>query len=156
MKVARLVIILSSVVYLCFFASWGLLSVPDNIYYQSHSTGAQETLSGFHIDKQPSVLYLDYGDAPYWLQANSSCRYIAPWIIARDRDDHDISYLPEYQEEYQCIMQYQGRYIVMETNDPIDDWFGENQTVRSPIMQKIHSNYTLVYDNPAWRIMEHR
>ena len=156
MRIARLVIILTAIVYLCFFASWGILSAPDNAYYANRLYAAEYTQNHYHIDQQPSVLYLDYGDAPYWLHANSSCRYIAPLMIARSRDDHNLSYLKEYQEEYQCIMQYQGQYIIMETDDPIADWFGENQTGRATIMQKIHRNYTLVYDSPSWRVMERK
>ena len=156
MKIIKPIIIVAAIIYLCFFSAWGILSTPDNIYYQNRVADAHNTIALYHIDKQPSVLYLDYGDAPYWLHANSSCRYVAPLMIARSRDDHNLSYLKEYQEEYQCIMQYQGQYIIMETDDPIADWFGENQTGRATIMQKIHNNYTLAYDCPSWRVMERK
>ena len=155
MKIVH-IIVLVVIVYLCLFASWAILSAPDNSYYQRHVSDAQYIFSRFHIDQQPFVLYLDYGDAPYFLHANSSCRYISPLIVARSRDDHNLSYLPEYQEEYQCVMQYQGQYIIMGPDDPIADWFGENQTVRATIMEKIHQNYTLAYDSSSWRVLERR
>jgi hypothetical protein len=100
------------------------------------------------------ILYLEPGDAPYFLHVNSSCRFIAPLVLVRYRDDWNTTNLPQYWTEYNCIADYQGKYIIMELgNNPALDWFGENQTVRQPLLNIIRKNYSVVYDY-EWRLLE--
>lgn len=106
-----------------------------------------------YIGDEP-VLYLAAGDAPYSLHVNSTCRYSYPLPIARSTDIRDLSSLQQYVDNYQCAVDYNGKYIIMEGNmNP--DWFGDNLSVRQKIMTKINMEYELVHDK-SWRVYERR
>lgn len=154
------------IVLLCIFfmlATWGVLHQPAGImtdyeikFWDSKEPQADIINQKFHLDQEPALLYLDPGDAPYFFRANSSCRYIAPLPIQRDAPGWDLTGLPQYWEEYDCVMDYTGQYIVFDAGnhyDGITDWFSESFEDRLPIMQKIHSEYQLVY-NGSWRIYQ--
>jgi len=112
--------------------------------------------SRFHLDREPALLYLDPGDAPYFFRANSSCRYVCPLPVQRDADGWDLSGNADYRDEYDCIMGYSGKYIVFDAGnhyDGITDWFQSEYAHRLPITRKISAEYRLVY-NGSWRIYE--
>jgi hypothetical protein len=100
----------------------------------------QET---YHLNQEPSVLYLDHGDAPYYVEAPSACRYVAPLIIQRNWGDRDLTGLPAYTETMNCIMSYKGKYIILGT-----DWFGKHESVN----QKIADEYQQVYHGYFWDV----
>jgi hypothetical protein len=146
-------IAVAAIVYLIFFSWYGSYTLYESTFYGTRMEDAQSINAQWHLDQQPAVLYLEPGDAPYFIHANSSCRYIAPLLISRYRDNWNLTNLPQYWEEYNCIAGYQGKYIVMERGDPGLDWFGENQTVRQPLLKIIRNNYTVIWDK-SWRVLE--
>lgn len=154
------------IVLLCLLSMlgiWGVLHQPAGImtdyeikFWDSKEPQADIINERFHLDQEPALLYLDPGDAPYFFRANSSCRYVCPLPVQRDAPGWDLSVLPAYKEEYDCIMAYQGRYIVFDAGnhyDGVTDWFSESYSHRLPLMQKIHAEYRLVY-NGSWRVYE--
>jgi hypothetical protein len=154
-------ILAAIILYILFLSPLSILVPQDshNGYYYAHINDSQIINDQYHLDQQQSVLYLEIGDAPFFFRANSSCRYVNPIMLTRnrpeatkDRPAWDTSYLPQYREEYNCIRDYQGKFIVMQMAGP-DDWLGENVTTMQPLMKIIRTNYTLVYDR-SWRIWE--
>ena len=132
----------------------GLYTAYETSFYGTRMEDARAINGQYHLDRQPSVLYIDPGDAPYFIRANSSCRFISPLIVSRYRDDWNLSAYPEYQEEYACIVSYTGKYIVLEKGTYID-WIGEDQQVRQPFLKQLWANYTVVY-NKSWRVLERK
>jgi hypothetical protein len=133
---------------------------------ERYATAAFEKLPD--LRNQHSILYLDPGSAPFYFFANSSCRYIAPLVVQRNIVKWNVTNLPEYWEEYNCIMAYQGEYIITDNGG----WFGvPNQTTRFQIgtqeeitsvtedrvhiWDMIHRNYTKVY-TMAWDIYKRK
>jgi hypothetical protein len=77
-----------------------------------------------------------------------------PLMLVRNKRNWNMTNLPEYWEEYYCALNYQGKFIVMESNDTADiDWMGETEPSRAPIMAMINKNYSLVRETD-WRIWE--
>lgn len=156
----------SSAIFLCILtmvaifavlhAPWGMVTEYEIRFWDGKEPQADIINERFHLDQEPALLYLDPGDAPYFFRANSSCRYVCPLPVQRDAPGWDLSGNRDYQEEYDCIMAYTGRYIVFDAGNRYDgttDWFQENSTHRMPITRKIRDEYRLVY-NGSWRIYE--
>lgn len=153
-KLIPAIILAVFVLYLVEFSFFGNYTNYESTFYGTRYEDATAINAKYHLDQQPSVLYLEPGDAPYFIHANSSCRYIAALLISRYRDNWNLSNLPQYWDSYNCAATYQGKYIVMElgNNDNLD-WLGEHQQVRQPLMHIIWNNYTVVYAK-SWRILE--
>lgn len=144
-------------------AIWAVLHQPAGFmtdyeikFWDNKEPQADLINEQFRLDREPVLLYLDPGDAPYFFRAKSACRYVAPLPVQRDAPGWNLSGLEAYQEEYDCIMNYRGRYIVFDAGnhyDGVTDWFSETYSHRVPLMQKIHSEYRLVY-NGSWRIYQ--
>ena len=142
------VIISMLVIFFIFHSGTGLFTKVERDFWGDKEKLADEVIRKFSIDKEDSVLYLDAGEAPYLFMVNSSCRYPCALPVQRDRPNWNLSGNPAYQEEYDCIMNYSGKYIIA---DGWDGWFGEDTERRQPIMHKIDSEYELVWKD-AWRI----
>lgn len=147
------VILVSFVIYFFFFSMFGFFAISDNSVDRSQTNESAFLISKYHLDEQPSVLYMEFGLAPYFFMVNSSCRYVAPLVLVRNTNYWNISYLKQYQEEYECVKTYQGKYIIMHHDDPIEDWVGENQSSRAPLIEIIRNNYTVV-SNGNWRLWQ--
>jgi len=102
-------------------------------------------VQAINIGKEPSVLYLDSGNSPYYVEAPSACRYIAPVIIRRNMGDRDLTNQPAYTQEADCIMSYEGKYIVLD-----EDWFG----LHEPMNSKIANEYRLIYRGYFWNLYQ--
>lgn len=156
----------SLIILLCIFSMIGAFAILHQPYgmvtdleikfWDNKEPHADKINAMFHLDKEPSLLYLDPGDAPYFFRANSSCRYICPLPVQRDAPGWDLSGNADYQEEYTCILNYTGKYIVFDTGNHYDgttDWFLESSEHRQPIMKKLRNEYELVYTG-GWRIYQ--
>lgn len=128
----------------------GLITAAEVQYYQPEFEHAIEANALFDIPSQPSVLYLDPGSAPYFFSPNSSCRYSTPLPVQRHRPEWNVSFLPAYAQEYSCIMNYSGKYII-----GLDWWFGKDLPERAEIYEKMNRDYVHVY-NKSWDIWERR
>lgn len=136
----------------------GIVTSYEIAFWGNKEPHADIINSQFHLDDEPSLLYLEPGDAPYFFRANSSCRYICPLPVQRDAPGWDLSGNADYKEEYDCIMGYTGRYIVFDAGnhyDGVTDWFNDNYTHRIPITTKINDEYRLVYSG-SWRVFERK
>jgi hypothetical protein len=112
-----------------------------NSYFNNESAKIN---SQFGLSNQSSILYLDTGSGPYYFNGvNSSCRYVAPLIIQRANPNRtQILSLPQNQDEYDCIMNYTGRYIIADGKLGADDsWFGNDTYQKQNINLKIANDY---------------
>jgi len=113
------------------------------------------------IQNQEHILYLDSGQAPYYFQSNTSCRFIQSLPFQRNTDIWNITTTPYYQENFKCIMDYQGKYIIMDGYLRTPEysingiWFEQNTSDNKLVMSKIQTEYKQVW-NEGWNIYERR
>ena len=164
-NVSLLAVLSMFFVFLVMSSYWGAGMQYERSFWgnkEGDAKGAFEKLPD--LWNQHSILYLDPGDAPFYFFANSSCRYVCPLIVQRNIDMWNTTGFPQYWEEYNCIMAYQGEYIVMDNGG----WFGwVNKSMfnvvglqreytnvtedRVHIWGVINANYTKVY-TMSWDI----
>lgn len=135
----------------CMFGSF---TVYEYTFWNQKEMNADSLNSQFDLIGQPSILYLDPGDAPYYFHSNSSCHYITPMPVERSTKKWDISYLPQYKETYACIMDYRGEYIVSDLKNK-RQYFGEGILTNESIMQKISTEYNEV-GSESWTIYKRK
>lgn len=110
----------------------------------------------FNLTNQSELLYLDPGDAPYYFHANSSCHYIAPMPVERSTERWNMTDLPQYSDTMNCILSYQGEYIVSDIdNGFVTGFFGEGIRIRKEITDMISRNYSKV-ESKSWTIYKKR
>jgi len=163
-KVGALMIIFLLIMipgYVMINSSMGLFTTYEYTFWHQKERNADEINSQFNLTNQSTLLYLDPGDAPFYFHANSSCHYITPMPIERSTDRWNISHLPQYSETYNCILNYQGEYIVGYIRNPSTshelslNYFGEGISIRKDIINKIDTEYELVSDK-SWEIYKKR
>lgn len=141
------------VYYLAIFSFAGTHTAYETAFYGPRAEDAQYLNDKYHLDRQPAVLYLEPGDAPYFIRANSSCRYVAGLLLSRYRDNWNLSNLKQYHDYEACIRAYDGDYIIAELGgDTGMDWIGERQAVHADLMNQIFSNYTVI-EKRSWRLL---
>lgn len=102
------------------------------------------------LSHQTDILYLETGSAPYYFERNTSCRFIQSLPFQMNSETWDITNTPQYKENFKCIMDYQNKYIIID-----EIWFKQNTTDNKKVMEKINSNYTLVWTD-GWSIYQKR
>ena len=109
----------------------------------------------YHLDDEKEILYLDAGDAPFFFRANSSCRYSTPLPFQRDDPvNWSLSWMTEFQDEYACIKNYQGNYIIMDANGNFEfNWIGLDKPNRKDLINLLENNYTQIWDK-CWYIYQ--
>lgn len=158
MKAACIVMILG-----CFIA-FSAAGISQNAFVEKEYTLKQRAALSNLTDSIPDIrgqdtlLYLDIGDAPYFLQRNSSCRYINSLPFERNEKVWNISYLPQYQENLNCIMTYNGKYIIAAEIDRGDgkgriNWMKQDTNDNAMVFNKIETEYTRVWDD-AWIVYQ--
>lgn len=140
-------LLISFILVNCMFGSF---TVYEYTFWEQKEQNADSILELKDIALQPSLLYLDPGDAPYYFHANSSCHYITPMPVERNKPGWDLTYLPQYTETYNCIVTYQGKYIISDLKDK-KQYFGEGILKNKTIMDMIERNYTKI-DSQSWDI----
>jgi hypothetical protein len=168
-KLKRENIIAVSVVLL--FSMWCVLYSPQPIWGLEQNYGVQELKMNnyfwndseqinkeFNFTNQTSILFMDTGSAVYYFHdVNSSCRYPAPLVIQRVNPGRmQVLNLTQNKEEYECIMNYSGKYIIADgkLGDP-SGWFGMDTEQKQIIVEKILGNYTSVHSG-GWEIYKHK
>ena len=111
------------------------------------------------IQNQERILYLDYGTAPYYFQSNTSCRFIQSLPFQRNSDTWNMTGMPQYWENFKCIMDYQDKYIIIDgdlwNQQPTRLKFEQNTSDNKLVMSKIQTEYKQVW-NEGWNIYERR
>jgi hypothetical protein len=102
------------------------------------------------IGSQPAILYLDVGDAPYYFQVNSSCRYICPLPFQRNSEYWNITDMRQYREERDCILGYRGKYIISAVPDA-GRWMVQNTSDS----REVDRDYFLAW-NQSWSIYQRK
>lgn len=138
--------------YAAITSNVGSFTAYEQGFWQSKETNADIINSELNLTNQTSMLYLDPGDAAYYFHANSSCHYIAPMPVERNNAEWNMSSLHQYKETRDCILTYQGEYIIADTNKSVlDDYYGESIFKDTAIKSMITKNYTLV-ENKSWDV----
>jgi len=152
-QIFQVTIILILIGYVTVNSAFGIFTVYEYSFWQQKENNADMINSEYHLDKQPSILYLDPGDAPYYFHANASCHYITPMPVERSTPQWDFSYLPQYKEAHDCIMAYEGEYIVADImRGDKSGFFGAGILASKPIMEKLKNNYTVVVEDKSWTV----
>lgn len=138
------------ILWLIFTSTFGLITAVENQIWADENAHATEAKLLFDIEEQPSTLYLDTGTAAYFFHTNTSCRYTGVLPVQRNRPEWNTTNLPAYTELYDCIMAYDGKYII-----GMDWWFGRGLSEREEIYRKIDNEYSLVY-NRSWDIYQRK
>ena len=138
--------------YVLINSSLGSFSEYEYTFWQQKENNADIINSEFNLTNQTKLLYLDPGDAPFYFHANSSCHYITPMPIERSSDRWNMSHLPQYKETRDCILRYQGEYIVADiAGGRSTGYYGEGILKDKDIMELIARNYTMV-ESKSWDI----
>ena len=133
-------------VFFVMHSSVGVFTKIERDFWGNKEMLADKVDALTNIRSEQSILYLDAGEAPYLFEVNSSCRYLSPLPIQRDRPDWNLSALAAYQEAYSCVMNYTGEYIVADGNG---GWFGYDNPRKKPILDKLNREYQIVW-NKSW------
>lgn len=143
--------------YLIINSAFGSFTLYEYTFWHQKETNADIINSQFDLINQSSILYLDPGDAVYYFHANSSCHYITPMPVERnDYKRWDISHLPQFKETKNCIINYQGKYIIADiSNGNKENYYGLGILQEPQIMDMIHSNYTLM-ESKSWEVYQKR
>jgi hypothetical protein len=168
-KLKRENVVATSIVIL--FIMWCILYSPQPIWGLEQNYGVQELKMNnyfnenanaievkFNLSKEKSLLYLDTGSGPYYVNGvNTSCRYVAPLVLQRANPNRTIvSNLPQYWDQYECVMNYNNKYILADGPLGKDDgWFGTDTPEKIAIVNKVHDEYTEVFSG-AWSVYEKR
>lgn len=154
MVVILLAMILILPGYVLINSNTGSFSSYEYTFWQQKEQNADSINSQFNLTNQTSLLYLDPGDASYYFHANSSCHYITPMPIERSTDKWNMSHLPQYKETRDCILSYQGEYIVADIRGGrTTGYYGAGILNDRDIMNLISSNYTMV-ESKSWDIYQ--
>jgi len=147
-KVIRLSLVVVFILFSIFTAYWGVGMQVENKFWGEQNPIAARILENFtDLKDQNSILYLDSGSAPYYFQSNSSCRYVQSLPFQRNSKDWNLTGLKEYQENYKCIMDYDGKYIIMDASN----WFVKDTQDMNTVWNKINNSYENVW-NEGWQI----
>jgi hypothetical protein len=145
----KMCIVLILLVFIAFSSHWSYGMEVENKFWETKNIESINILNNItDITNQQYILYLDPGDAPYYFKSNSSCRFISPLPFQRNEGDHwNLSMMKEYNETYNCIMNYNGKYIITDTGI----WMIQNTTDNKKVWDKINTNYKLLW-NRGWNI----
>jgi hypothetical protein len=147
-SIIKVSLIVAMILFLLMTSYWSIGATTENQFWQRQDQIAIDVITNFtDITNQTSILYLDPGNAPYYFRSNSSCRYISPLPFQRNSEEWDISYTDAYKEEYNCIMNYDGKYIITASRD----WIIQNTTDGYNVSEKFKTEYKQVWDK-GWNI----
>jgi len=143
--------------------SLGFFINENNLKSSSYGELSKHIINNLSdIRNQEHILYLDLGAAPYYFQSNTSCKFIQSLPFQRNTDIWNMTNTPQYWENFKCIMDYKGKYIIMDENLPwvqqqsfTGIWFEQNTSDNKLVMSKIQTEYKQVW-NEGWNIYERR
>lgn len=143
---------ISIIIVISVFIIMSLLGIIMNIEEGTGNITTYKNIISNYTDipYQESILYLDSGSAPYYFKINSSCRFIQSLPFQMNTRTWDITDTDQYQENFNCIMNYQNKYIIMD-----EIWFNQHTNDSSIVMSKINEDYTLV-SNEEWDVYKRR
>jgi hypothetical protein len=143
-------VLISAIIFLLISANWGFIMRVENDFWVMQTQYHSRMLAAVpDLTSQNSVLYLNSGNAPYYIGANSSCRYSTPLPFQRNSPTWNITRLPEYQDQFSCMMAYSGKYIVMDASP----WLGNDTPDNQAVWNKINTDYTKVW-SMGWDVYE--
>lgn len=149
-NIIKISVLIMMVLFLLVTSHWSMGMQVENKFWEEKNSESVNILNNFSdIKYQDSILYLDPGDAPYYFQSNSSCRYICPLPFQRNSDTWDMSNTSAYKETYNCIMNYTGKYIITDAGN----WSVRNTSDNKKVQNKLTTQYKKVY-NKGWNIYE--
>lgn len=135
-------IIIMYIIFILFTAYWGIgMNVEREFYGDQWSDVSDIRNNITDIMDQDTILYIDSGVAPYYFPSNTSCRYTQPLPFQRNSEYWNTTMLSQYKEEFDCIMNYNGKYIIEDENN----WMKQNTTDNKIVWNKINTEYEKVW-----------
>jgi len=135
-------VFISAIFFLLLSANWGVMMVVENDFWQVQTRYHSDMLTALpDLTSQDEILYLNSGNAPYYLGVNSSCRYSTPLPFQRNSPTWNITHLPEYRDQFACTMAYEGEYIIMDSSP----WLGNDTPDNQAVWNKINTDYEKVW-----------
>lgn len=111
-------------------------------YWADRDRGMETFIQSSNITTGQTILYLDEGDAPWYIGVQSECRFMNPFLLYFNNSQHDLRGLPEYNQTLTCVKNYAGEYIVAS-----DSWLGLHTNPElQEITDKIESGYIKVWN----------
>jgi hypothetical protein len=149
----KMCIILILLIFIAFSSHWSYGMEVENKFWDIKNSESVNILNNItDITQQQYILYLDPGDAPYYFKSNSSCRFISPLPFQRNEGNNwNLSMMKEYNETYNCIINYNNKYIITDTGT----WMIQNTTDNKKVWDKINNEYKLIWEK-GWNIYELR
>lgn len=135
-------------IFVVFSGYWGMGMIVEKNFYGDQFKMVDNIKNNFpDITTQENILYLDSGVAPYYFPSNTSCRFVQPLPFQRNTQVWKTSDTEQYKELYNCIMVYNGKYIIEDNSE----WFHQNTTDSKVMWNKINSEYEKVWED-NWKI----
>ena len=147
LKPARCIALMTGITIFCtvlfiLFASIWTAFYPSMHAFNTEITNQSNYLKKtYHLNEQPTLLFLDSGVATYFFTAPSACRY--PHVMQFRRVPHPLD--QAYFDELNCVADYKGQYAI----GNVAWWSDENVT------KAMAENYTVVYHD-VWDVMERK
>lgn len=134
----------------------GTMTDKETHFVRLRTNYTTTLIEKYHIDKEPSVLYLDDGVAPYWFRANSSGRYISPLPLQRSGPGWDLSEQTAYRRTLADAMAYNGKYVIGDgTFGSMPDWLHLEFPDRAALREKLERDYAVVWTQ-GWTVWQRR
>jgi hypothetical protein len=128
------------------FIACSIWGVPHQSIWSGLERDRAEVQANYSSVLGQKVLYLDSGNAPYYIGAPSACRFISQRVIQRSGQfNPKLVSTDAYKDQMNCITSYSGEFIVMNTR-----WFG----IHEPINSKVHDEYKEVYQGTFWNLYQ--
>lgn len=141
-------ILIMTILFILFTSFWGASMQIEREFWGQQYEVSKEILEQLpDIRNQDSILYMETGNAPYYFWSNSTTRYVTPLPFQRNSDEWNLEDTYQYQEEKESIMNYSGKYIIVDPNN----WMIKNTTDNKNFWKKITGEYELVW-NKNWKI----
>ena len=140
------IIVLVLVIYAGVVSGWSVgLAFKGYAHWSERESSAADIISRYDVLSQPVTLYLNDGEAAYYMSTKSACRYVGslPPIW-------NLSGTDTYWEMRNCSLEYTGKYVVV---FPL--WVDLNVTTHSELSDKINTEYTKVYSN-YWDVYQRK
>lgn len=125
---------------------WTCLAAPWTPQARSAALAGAEQLAYFseldrrhRLSEEPSLLFLEGGEASYFITPKSALRWIYPLPLQRVHSNPDIIHSAVHASALEQALHYEGQYIIMDAT-----WMRSDQRLLPTLSEKIDREYEVV------------
>jgi hypothetical protein len=125
---------------------WAFLAAPWTPQARSAALAGAEQLAYFseldrthRLSEEPSLLFLEGGEASYFITPKSALRWIYPLPLQRVHSNPDIIHSAVHASALEQALHYEGQYIIMDAT-----WMRSDQRLLPTLSEKIDREYEVV------------